>query len=184
MDEVEIYTPEDGEKFNTLKSLASVAILFTNDLKHMHVHCVGEKFKEMHELLNEYYDEVSDEADFFSEQAIIANEGVTNPTFALSNIVFPWEPETRELYEYTDYLEALWTKGMLYIEMLEGLNEGYGRVVDSEIDDYLKFWCTEIEYKLASQNVTALQPFDEEANVEPEETSMLGMFSENYKRKR
>ena len=180
--EADNFIPEE-EHFNLLSNLAVAARLFANDLKHMHVHCVGEKFQEMHETLKGYYEEAENEADFFSEYGIINNESISNPSVALSKVNANWEPESKEMFEYEDYLSSLWTKGNLYISMVEDISDKYTDVVYSVVDDFLKFWYTEIKYKLASQNIIALQQIDYEAEEEPyeEEISLAGMFQENYK---
>ena len=177
--EAERYTPED--QGITLKSLAAHATLFANDLKYVHVHCVGEKFQEMHGILQGYYEKALEEADFFMEQGVIAGEGAVNPSLALSNVSFPWEPEKREVYEYEDYIRFLWDKGKAYIEALYGTGEAYGRVVSAKVDEYLEHWVTEIEYKLAAQGVTEAQGPDYEASREAAEYTISGMFQENYK---
>ena len=180
--EAERYTPEDPGI--TLKSLAAHAVLFANDLKHVHVHCVGDKFHEMHQVLQDHYDQALREADFFMEQGVIAGEGASNPSLALSNLAFPWEPETKDVYEYEDYVKFLWEKGKAYIEALYDTGDGYGRVVSAKVDEYLEYWVTEIEYKLAAQGVTATQEPDFEASREAAEYTVTGMFQENYKGKR
>jgi DNA-binding ferritin-like protein len=178
--EADLYAQKDAM---TLKSMAAHATLFQNDLKHMHVHAVGEKFAEMHETLQKYYEQAAKEADFFLEQAVIANEGPANPTLAMSNVSEPWSPETKELYEYKDYLQTLWTKGKSYIEIMSSLGD-YGRVVSSKLDEFLEFWVSEIEYKLAAQNATELAEFDYEASRAAADVTLTGMFQENYKGKR
>lgn len=178
------FTPDTTK---SLKNLAAYTALFKNDLKHMHVHVIGEKFQEMHSLLQSFYERAEQDEDFFLEQAVIANEGPANPTLALSNIDSPWKPETKDGYSYEEFLKALWKKAWKYLEILYLLDD-YGRVVDNRVDEILTFWTQEIEYKLAAQMATSLQGFDPEAEYDPDEDmdeqTLGGMFQENYKGKK
>lgn len=58
------------------------SVVFTNDMKHIHTHAVGNKFDRIHAIANEYYEKASEESDTFVELALELDEKVQNPSNA------------------------------------------------------------------------------------------------------
>lgn len=129
---------------NTLSRLVYIGQALANNIKHIHLHATGSDFDFIHDTAQEYYEELSDEIDDFSEIAISKGEKVDNLNNLRSNLEddFWAEPLTDEMYDmeaFVAYMQEAGTKWIKELEdsPLEGLYK----------DEYLRFWKKEIEYK-------------------------------------
>ena len=135
---------------------ACVAILFTNDLKHIHLHSAGEDFDKIHNLAEDYYNKMTEDSDYLCELAIENGENMVNPTRALE-IVKEWQPEDEENYDYNHCLSAINSKLNMYLEALATLRHEEEQLdIQSKLDDIVRGWKKELEYKMykRSQFVT------------------------------
>jgi DNA-binding ferritin-like protein len=136
----------------TLGELAAFAMLWMDDLWHVHHHCVGSDFHTNHaELLDEYYNQAKDDRDYICETAIRKGFEVKNGAEASSVISTEvWQPETKEAYNTDQVIEFLKTKGSDWLEALQDVRSDLGDEdtdIQSELDSILSFWRTEIDYK-------------------------------------
>lgn len=140
----------------TLHDLASLATLFANDMKHVHLHSVGPNFDIIHELTQTYYDQLQEEADWFYEMSVAAGEGPKNPTMALSCVGEElWKPEASESYEIERFNYLLIEKGTLYYNFLSQFNpDEYDAPLGNFIDELRSFWYREIYYKANSRGIS------------------------------
>ena len=46
------------------------SVVFTNTMKHIHFHAVGNKFDRLHSIANEYYEKSNADSDLFGEWAM------------------------------------------------------------------------------------------------------------------
>lgn len=138
---------------------ACIAILFTNDLKHIHLHSAGEDFDKIHNLAEEYYDKMAEESDYLCELAIENGEPMVNPTRALE-VVEEWQPEDEENYDYNHCLSAVNTKLTLYLRALTTLRHEEEQLdIQSKLDDIVRDWKKELEYKMAKRSQFATTSF-------------------------
>jgi DNA-binding ferritin-like protein len=136
---------------------ACVAILLSNDFKHIHFHANGEDFDKIHNLAEDYYNHLNDEADYLCELTMENHQSMVNPTMAMDKVA-GWSPETGEEYEYSSCLQAISIKLNLYMEELHVLRtETPYEDVKSKLDDMIRWWRKELDYKMnkRSQVVTS-----------------------------
>lgn len=58
------------------------SVVFTNTMKHIHFHAVGNKFDRLHSVANEYYEKSNEDSDLFGEWAMEYGEEIQNPSDA------------------------------------------------------------------------------------------------------
>ena len=132
---------------------AYMAILFANDMKHVHLHSAGEDFDKIHNLAEDYYYRASSDSDYLCELAVENKDSVVNPTLALSAVGNDWTPETGEDYNYAACLEVIKAKLAKYLQELTELRrETPFEDVKSKLDDMLRMWRKELEYKTAKRS--------------------------------
>lgn len=123
------------------------AVCFTNDMKHVHLHAVGNKFDRIHALAGEYYDKANDEADTFAELALEYGKNVSNASYAASLIGYKpcayshvnWEIALKEfdirIRQYLTAMEQVRYSGDISTD------------VESLLDDIMRDWKKEVNYK-------------------------------------
>lgn len=128
---------------NTLYS----SIIFANNMKHIHLHAVGNKFDDIHVIAEEYYERASKENDFFAELALEFNTDVSNFTYASNYSGF--KIEEKNAYNWENAIQAFYKNIEAYIEMLLSFRaETYiPNDVKSEIDSIVRYWKKENYYK-------------------------------------
>ena len=132
-----------------LANMAMVACLFTNDLKHIHLHATGERFDTIHGVCNELYEEANSEIDWFSERAL--SLGMEIPNFAdAKEKVVAWKPIEDSKINWGMFVDYLDDIGNVYIGMLKNTKaENSGD--QSVIDGYIDYWNKAITYKNAAR---------------------------------
>lgn len=139
--------------------VACIATLFANDLKHIHLHAKGYDFDKIHNLAEEYYDKMTDEADYLCELAMEVGESMVNPTNA-NKVVTDWVVEQEDEYDYSSCLHVINSKLSLYINSLIQLRESTEfEDVKSKLDDITRDWKKELEYKMAKRSNVASNTF-------------------------
>lgn len=132
---------------------AHIAILFANDMKHVHIHSAGEDFDKIHNLAEDYYCRLSLDSDYLCELAVENKESIVNPILVLSAVGDEWTPETEETYDYKSCLEVIKLKLAKYIqELIKLRQETPYEDVKSRLDDILRVWRKELEYKTAKRS--------------------------------
>lgn len=138
---------------------ACIAVVFTNDLKHIHLHANGDDFDKIHNLAEEYYNQMTEETDYLCELAIENGQSMVNPTKALEKAT-GWIPEDSESYDYGTCLSAINVKLALYIESLYQLRDAVTfEDVKSKLDDIIRNWKKELAYKMAKRSNIASHSF-------------------------
>lgn len=146
-----------------------IAVAFTNDMKHIHLHASGNQFDRIHSIAGEYYDVASDDSDYLSELALEYNMSVPNFSTACSFI--EWSPESEEAYDFESCISSLSNKIYLYVTSLEELRNSpeVGTDVQSKLDDTIRWWKKERDYKTkkrASVGIDTSQFVDTGVDVE------------------
>jgi DNA-binding ferritin-like protein len=125
--------------------MTKVACLMANDLKHIHLHAVGDKFDAIHSICGELYDEASSEMDWFAERALALGMEVSNFSDVKANVP-TWKPVEDKAINWKNFVDSLDEIGSVYIEMLKNI-EVSNTGDQSVIDGYIDIWDKEIEYK-------------------------------------
>lgn len=126
-------------------------VCFTNDLKHIHLHAVGEDFDKTHNLAQELYDKANDEADLLAELAL--EYDINIPNFSLCANCIGWTPLVKPKYEYLTAIQDIISKLSVYVLYLEALrdSEVVTSDIQSKLDDMVRDWKVELNYKLAKR---------------------------------
>lgn len=129
-------------------NLAYKLICAANDLKHIHTHASGPFFFTIHEIVGEYYDECSNQADYVTELALEFGEIMENPNLAADLV--GWQ-ETN-MAEY-DLKTAIYSVKDIMLDIYDAMVE-----VDNEksitpdaknkIEEFMRYWAKENNYKL------------------------------------
>lgn len=136
---------------DAITKAAATAILAANDFHMMHIYSKNEDFDKSHHLTQSYYTSLSYEADELLELAIRENQPAFNPTDALT-IIPDWTPERGTAYDYTTIINS--SKRILssYITALQSVRDSASTTdIESQMDDILHRWRTELNYKLAQR---------------------------------
>ena len=182
---------EENDYIGDIKvlELADLATLFANDMKHIHLHAIGEHFDTIHGLSQDYYEALLEQADYFYEKAIAQCEGAGNPTGALSRVGEElWMPESSDAYTLEEFNAFLLEKGALYLDFLEGFDkESYPDAIGNVVDEFADFWDSEISYKAEARNITGAEIIPEgdetgevTGEVTGEEDALFGDVSDEY----
>lgn len=130
-----------------LEKLYYVSVVVANDMKHIHTHAIGKKFDRIHSMCMEYYDKVSEDADTFVELAIEYDESVCNASYAQS--ILNYKPTNQTGYSWGEACSVISNCMQYYIDAMEhALTLGFDGDVNNLIEEYLRYWKKERNYKL------------------------------------
>ena len=95
----------------------------------------------------EYYDKVSEDADTFVELAIEYNESVSNASYAQS--ILNYKPTNQTGYSWGEACSVVSNCMQYYIDAMEHAQTlGFDGDVNNLIEEYLRYWKKERNYKL------------------------------------
>lgn len=135
---------------NKYNKLAYLAYAISNDMKHVHTHAIGRQFDRVHAIGMEYYDKLSEDADDFTELALEYGESVMNPSYAAKEM--GWTPLNMKVYKYDEAMLVISDCLEKYVEMLDTIrSNGNDTDVESLIDDKLRYWKKELNYKMKAR---------------------------------
>lgn len=133
---------------NIYNIAACTATVCSNDIKYMHLLADGEDFDKIHNLAEEYYAQLSDDADYLYELAIEHHEHITNPNFALEELD-DYDIQAKSSYDYPELIKNLKEIISRYINCLQTIRDvTTENDVQSFCDDKMRFWKKELNYKL------------------------------------
>lgn len=123
------------------------SVVFTNTMKHIHFHAVGNKFDRLHSIANEYYEKSNEDSDLFGEWAMEHGEEIQNPSDAaklLDAIV-----ENDNQYNWENGIKAISDWIQQYIEEMTTVRKSKYASDDikSELDTIIRYWKKENDYK-------------------------------------
>lgn len=131
---------------DTLTKLYYVAVVLSNDMKHVHTHAMGRKFDRIHAICNEYYERASEDSDTLVELALEYNQPTQNASLAAS--LLGYRPTNQREYSWEEAMEIVHASLNYYIEALE---EALAQPLDSDVEnllqEYLRYWKKESHYK-------------------------------------
>lgn len=135
-------------KLSMFELLYYRSVVFTNDMKHIHTHAVGNKFDRIHAIANEYYEKASEESDTFVELALELDEKVQNPSNAAD--ILNYSVANEDEYFWENAMEQITARMEAYIEGLCEVRTNLKLSVDMQslLDDIIRYWKKERNYKL------------------------------------
>lgn len=129
-------------------NLAYKLICAANDLKHIHTHASGPFFFTIHEVVGEYYDECSNQADYVTELALEFGEIMENPNLAADLV--NWQETNMAEYDLKAAICSV--KNIMtdiYNAMVEVDNEKtITPDAKNKIEEFMRYWSKENNYKL------------------------------------
>ena len=129
-----------------LAGAAYASACLANDMKHIHLHAVGEQFDRVHELAGGYYDQAGEDTDLLAEMALECGEEVNNLGFAAENI--DWELVTATSFAYDEAIQVMSScvsNFLIQLDTVANLLDGDKK---SEVEVLQRYWHKELEYKL------------------------------------
>ena len=125
-------------------------VVFSNDMKHIHTHAIGNKFDRLHNISNEYYEKANEESDLFVELALEFGEKVRNPSDAAA--IIGYSTADADSYDWDNGIQQIIARMEAYIASLEELRKsGVPTDVQSLLDDIIRYWKKENRYKNAAR---------------------------------
>ena len=129
-------------------NLAYKLICAANDLKHIHTHASGPFFFTIHEVVGEYYDECSNQADYITELALEFGEIMENPNLAADLV--NWQETNMAEYDLKTAIYSVKDiMSDIYDAMVEVDNEKtITPDAKNKIEEFMRYWSKENNYKL------------------------------------
>lgn len=129
-------------------NLAYKLICAANDLKHIHTHASGPFFFTIHEVVGEYYDECSNQADYVTELALEFGEIMENPNLAADLV--NWQETNMAEYDLKTAIYSVKDiMSDIYDAMVEVDNEKtITPDAKNKIEEFMRYWSKENNYKL------------------------------------
>lgn len=134
-----------------LDAIVYEACLLKSDLHHIHLHCGGKDFDDIHQISQELYEELESEIDELSEIAIA--EGCKVDNFSnVKSYIGDWEPEIGEVYDFDALISVIDNKARRYLQDLSTLSLR-DPVNKRYINDIKYFWNKQINYKNMARQI-------------------------------
>lgn len=127
------------------------SVVFTNNMKHIHLHAVGNKFDRIHSIAQEYYNKAAEESDLFAEWALEFKETIQNPSNAAT--ISGLYVENENEYYWESAIAAINNEINTYITELAKVRDSRSISDDvaSELDTIIRYWKKENNYKNAAR---------------------------------
>lgn len=125
-------------------------VALANDMKHIHTHAKGTLFDNIHSICNEYYEKANEEADTLAELAIEKGDTILNSSYMLDELNY--KPTNYSKYDFE--LAMSLARGCIekYVKVLTDLrNKTDDSSVQSLLDDMLRYWKKEKDYKIKAR---------------------------------
>lgn len=131
---------------------ALACVLAANDMHHIHFYAEGKHFDRIHDMSNEYYEKLSEEADYLCELALEKEEIIPNLTNTLTEYG-DWFVQDLNSYDYSIGISSMIQVLTQYVSALDALRQVTDDTsVQSKLDDMIRDWSKEINYKLAKRS--------------------------------
>ena len=86
--------------YNKLAKVAYAYVVVSNNMHHIHLHAIGRKFKNIHDLAQSFYEHFDDQADFYAELAMQDNSTTVDNFCNAAQYVPEATVETSDKYKY------------------------------------------------------------------------------------
>lgn len=126
------------------------AVALANDMKHIHTHAKGILFDNIHNICNEYYEKVNEEADTLAELAMEKGDTIFNSSYLLSELNY--KPTNYSNYDFDLAMRVAEDCIEKYVKALTDLrNKTLDTSVQSLLDDMMRYWKKEKYYKIKAR---------------------------------
>ncbi len=129
-----------------LNEISDLLYLFGNDLRMLHLNCVGKDFLYVHKELNDFYDEVFDFYDTVAESALTQSETINNPSDLILEYS-DWESIQGNEFTFDEVLEYVNQKGNAVLNAIKIVDDDYPKHIYSMLDNISEYLDKEINYK-------------------------------------
>ena len=129
-----------------LNEISDLLYLFGNDLRMLHLNCVGKDFLYVHKELNDFYDEVFDFYDTVAESALTQSEIINNPSDLILEYS-EWESIQGNEFTFDEVLEYVNQKGNTILNAIKIVDDNYPKHIYSMLDNISEYLDKEINYK-------------------------------------
>ena len=136
------------EDVNLYTRTALIAVLVNNDFHYIHLLSAGADFDKSHNLAQSYYEMIEPEIDYLMELALENGAPIYNYSIA-RDIIHDYVPEDKPSYDYQSVINCLKTKIAIYLDALKKLRDYTDNSIQSYLDDLIRGWEKELNYKLA-----------------------------------
>lgn len=123
------------------------AVVFANNMKHIHLHIQGKKFDNIHSVTEEYYEQASEDSDYLAE--LCMEKGHYVPNFCQAAQYIP--AATVATMSECDYKAAITDLAVYmgtYVSALKALRETTpDDDIQSKLDDMIRYWNKELNFK-------------------------------------
>lgn len=136
------------EDVNLYTRTALIAVLVNNDFHYIHLLSAGADFDKSHNLAQSYYEMIEPEIDYLMELALENGAPMYNYSIA-RDIIHDYVPEDKPSYDYQSVINCLKTKIAIYLDALKKLRDYTDNSIQSYLDDLIRGWEKELNYKLA-----------------------------------
>lgn len=136
------------EDVNLYTRTALIAVLVNNDFHYIHLLSAGADFDKSHNLAQSYYEMIEPEIDYLMELALENGAPIYNYSIA-RDIIHDYVPEDKPSYDYQAVINCLKTKIAIYLDALKKLRDYTDNSIQSYLDDLIRGWEKELNYKLA-----------------------------------
>lgn len=129
-----------------LNEISNILYLFGNDLRMLHLNCIGKDFLYVHKELNDFYDEVFDFYDEVAEASLVQGESIGNPSDLILDT--DWESIQGENFTFEDILSYVQLKGKIVLNAIASVNmDFYPSHIYSMLDNVSEYIDKEVNYK-------------------------------------
>lgn len=129
-----------------LNKISNILYLFGNDLRMLHLNCVGKDFLYVHKELNDFYDEVFDFYDTVAESALTQLETISNPSDLILDT--KWESVQGNEFTFDDVLDIVNVKGNQVLNAIADVDKDvYPSHIYSMLDNVSEYIDKEVNYK-------------------------------------
>ena len=132
------------------ESVYNDAVIFANNLKLIHWYAKGDKFQEIHDIFEGYYNKAQELVDLLAELALEFGEYIYNSTYCgkIGKLAILNDRE----YDFRNAFQL----GREQIEyIVEKLQVMQGKIADADvnsiIDEHIRYWKKEANYKIAAK---------------------------------
>ena len=130
-----------------LKDIYNYAVVVNNNLHYIHWKSCGSRFDRIHAIANEYYEKLTDDIDDIVELAVEHDEDILNPN-ECSTVV----DISLSYGNFGDFEKAMIEMSLNIQSLIDVIEktqqEGYDSDVVSYLDELLRYWKKELNFKM------------------------------------
>lgn len=137
----------DDDVYTKISHLGYMCILASNDMYHIHLHCIGKKFQEIHQYAEEYHYKLVQDADTWFELALEGLDAIPNINTAL-DIIPEWNVVTDLSFNFNTAFKYIEDTLSCIVNQMKVIRNTQGITTDLEslLDDKIRHYTKEVNY--------------------------------------